>query len=102
VEPRLDELTQVGDSDLKQKVARSVVCGVQLSYHLHDLRVEDPAALFDYGQVVARQGRVARACSSWLGAWFWWCFGTPREAGSSSKALVTFLSVPSSRELIRS
>jgi hypothetical protein len=37
-----------------------VVCGVQLSYHLHDLCAvaEDPAALFDYGQVVAHEGEL--------------------------------------------
>jgi hypothetical protein len=37
---------------------------VQLSYHLHDLCAvaEDPAALFDYGQVVARhEGELPHA-----------------------------------------
>jgi hypothetical protein len=40
------------------------VVWVQLSYHLHDLCAvaEDPAALFDYGQVVARhEGELPHA-----------------------------------------
>jgi hypothetical protein len=55
------------------------------------LKIRQPFSTMARSLLVMRAS-CRTACSSWLGAWFWWCFcWHPKEGScSSSKALVTF------------